>query len=89
MPRRPLVVNKPKRVCDADLRVLYGRNAVISRKTGFTLVHLDNPSPEVVRQRRREFDPTTYFCADRPLCGLLKESGVIVCDEFVADGDGV
>ena len=87
MPSRPLVVNKPKRVSDADLRVLYGRNAVISRKARFTLVHLDNPSPEVVRQRRREFDPATFFCGDCPLCELMKESGVIVFDESVIDGE--
>ena len=85
MPSRPLVVNKPKRVSDAELRILYGRNAVISRKARFTLVHLDNPSPEVVRQRRREFDPATYFCGDCPLCGLMKASGVIVFDDSVID----
>src|SRR5690349_1976138 len=75
MPSRPLVVNKPKRVSDAQLRVLYGENAVISKKVRFTLVHLDNPSPEVIRQRRREFDPATFFCGDCPLFGLMKESG--------------
>jgi hypothetical protein len=85
-PSRPLVVNKTKRVSDAELRVLYGRNAVISRKASFTFVHLDNPSPEVVRQRRREFDPATFFCEDCPLCGLMKESGVIVFDDSVIDG---
>ena len=53
----------------------------------FTLVHLDNPSPEVVRQRRREFDPATFFCGDCPLCGLMKESGVIVFDDSVIDGE--
>jgi len=87
MPSRTLVVNKPKRVSDAELRVLYGRDSVISRKTQFTLVHLDNPSPEVVRQRRREFDPATFFCRDCPLCQLMKESGVIVFDESVIDGE--
>ena len=42
MPSSPLAVNEPKRVSDAELRVLYGRNAIISRKARFTLVHLDN-----------------------------------------------
>jgi hypothetical protein len=83
------IVNKPKRMSDAEVRALYGGNAVISRKAGFTLVHLDNPSPEVVRHRRREFDPVTFFCPDCPLCGLMKESGVIVFDESVVDGDDV
>ena len=87
MPSRPLVVNKPKRVSDAEVSVLYGRNAVISRKALFTLVHLDNPSPEVVRQRRRDFDPATFFCSDCPLCGLMKKSGVIVFNESVIDGE--
>jgi hypothetical protein len=87
MPSRPPVVNKPKRVADGELRVLYGRNAVISKKGRFTLVHLDNASPEVIRQRRREFDPATFFCEDCPLCGLLKESGVIVFDDSVIDGE--
>src|SRR5436190_21317679 len=64
LPSGPPVVNKPKRVSDAELRVLYRRNAVISRKARFTLVHLDNTSPEVVRQRRRAFDPATFFCRD-------------------------
>src|SRR5688572_9923442 len=51
-PNGPPVVNKPNRASNAEVRVLYGKNAVISRKGPFTLVHLDNPSPEVVRQRR-------------------------------------
>ena len=87
MPSRPLIASKPKRVSDAELRVLYGGHAVISRKARFTLVHLDNPSPQVVRQRRREFDPATFFCGDCPLCGLMKESGVIVFDDSVINGE--
>jgi hypothetical protein len=88
-PDGPPVVNKPKRVSDVELRSLYGNNAVLSRKALFTLVHLDNPSPEVVCQRQREFDPATFFCEDCPLCGLMKESGVIVFDESVVDGEDV
>jgi hypothetical protein len=61
------------------------RNTV--QEASFMLVHLDNPSPEVVRQRRRKFDPTTFFRGDCPLCGLMKESGVIVFDESVIDGE--
>jgi len=83
------VVNKPNRVTDAEIHALYGENAVISRKARFTLVHLDSPSLEVVRQRRRDFDPATFFCGDCPLCELMKESGVIVFDESVVDGDDV
>jgi hypothetical protein len=87
MPTGPPVVNKPKHVSDAELRALYGQSVVISRKARFTLVHLDNPPSEVVRQRRREFDPATFFCGDCPLCEVMKESGVIVFDESVIDGE--
>src|SRR3954466_15787016 len=52
MPTGPPVGNKPKHVSDAELRALYGQSVVISRKARFTLVHLDNPPSEVVRQRR-------------------------------------
>ena len=84
---KPRMVNKQKRLSDAELRALYGKSAVISRKALFTLVHLDSPSPAAVRQRRREFDPTKFFCADCPLCRLMKESGIIVFDESVFDGE--
>ena len=84
---KPAMVNKPKRLADAEIRALYGRRAVISRKAKFTLVHLDHPSPEVVRQRRREFDPATFFCGDCPLCELMKEYTVIVFDDSVIDGE--
>jgi hypothetical protein len=86
---KPAMVNMPERLSDAEIRALYGRRAVISRKGLFTLVHLDNPSTAIVRQRRREFDPAKFFCADCPLCSLLKESGVIVFNESAADGDDV
>jgi hypothetical protein len=88
-PRNPPMVNKPKQLSDAQIRALYGKGAVISRKALFTLVHLDSPSPSAVRQRRREFDPEKFFCADCPLCRLVKESGVIVFDEAVFDGEEV
>ena len=81
------MVKKSKRLSDAEIRALYGKTAVISRKALFTLVHLDNPSPSVVRQRRREFDPAKVFCADCPLCRLMKESGVIVFNDSVLDGE--
>jgi hypothetical protein len=87
MRSRPPVVNEPERVSDVEFRALYGKNAVISRKSLFTLVHLDNPSPDFVRQRRRDFDPAMFFCEDCPLCGLMKQSRVIVFDESVIDGE--
>ena len=78
-----------KRLSEAEIRALYGEGAVISRKALFTLVHLDNPSPAVIRQRHREFDPAKVFCPDCPLCRLLKESRVVVYDELVFDGEEV
>jgi hypothetical protein len=81
------MAKKTKRFSDAEIRALYGRGAVISRKARFTLVHLDSPSPALVRQRRREFDPAKVFCADCPLCNLLKEAGVVVFDESVFEGE--
>ena len=87
-PHKPML-NEPKRLSNSEIRALYGRSAVISRKALFTLVHLDNPSPAAVRQRRREFDPDKFFCADCPLCRVLRESGVIVFDESVFDGEEV
>jgi len=80
------MVKKVKRLSVAETRALYGKDAVISRKGEFNLVHLDNPSMAVVRQRRREFDPAKVFCADCPLCSLQKETGVVVFDESVFDG---
>ncbi len=71
-PDRPPIMNKPKRVSDVELRALYGKSMVISRKALFTLVHLDNPSPEVVRQRGREFDPATFFLLPRDVLAHSK-----------------
>ena len=66
-----------------DIRALYGRDAVISRKGAFILVHLDRPSAATVRRRRREFDPVQFFCPDCPLCQMLKESRVVVFDDSI------
>jgi hypothetical protein len=70
-----------------EIRALYGRNAVISRKGAFTLVHLDRPSKAIIRRRRREFDPAEFFCPDCPLCQLLKRSGVVVFDDSIFEGE--
>jgi hypothetical protein len=66
-----------------EIRALYGSKAVVSRKGAFVLVHLDSPSRATVRQRRREFDPTSFFCPDCPLCQLLKKSGIVVFDDSI------
>jgi hypothetical protein len=77
----------PTGLSDSEIRALYGRDAVISRKGRFSLVHLDSPSPAVVRRRYREFDPAKVFCADCPLCSLLEQAGVVVFDDSVPDGE--
>jgi hypothetical protein len=66
-----------------NIRALYGSDAVISRKGAFILVHLDRPGAETIRRRTREFDPREVFCADCPLCQMLKESGVVVFDDSI------
>ena len=66
-----------------DIRALYGKEAVISRKSGFILVHLDRPSAATVRRRRAEFNPEQVFCEDCPLCQTLKKSGVVVFDDSI------
>ena len=72
-----------------DIRALYGKTAVISRKGAFVLVHLDHPSAATIRRRKREFDPLQVFCADCPLCQMLKESGVLVYDDSIFSVDEV
>jgi len=72
-----------------EIRALYGKDAVISRKDSFILVHLDNPSPAVVRKRRDEFNPDDFFCPDCPLCQMLKESGIVVFDESIFDEESI
>src|SRR5262245_60149493 len=64
-----------------EIRALYGKNAVITRKGAFALIHLDRPSKATVRRRKREFDPDEFFCPDCPLCELLKKSGLVVFDD--------
>jgi len=72
---------------DEELLFMYGKDAVVSRKGSFALVHLDRPSPELLRSRMDEFDPDEFFCADCPLCQMLKESGVIIFDDTVFEDD--
>ena len=72
-----------------EIRALYGKNAVISRKDSFILVHLDNPSAATVRRRRREFNPKEFFCPECPLCQMLKASGVVVFDDSLFDEEAM
>jgi hypothetical protein len=68
---------------EANLRKMYGEDAVFSQAGGFTLVHLDNPTPEKVATRTQEFDPNEFFFDDCPLCAMAKRDG----GHVVFDGD--
>ena len=64
-----------------EIALLYGKNAIVSRKGRFTLVHLDRPSRAVVRARTREFDPQEFFEQDCPVCKVIEEGGVVIFDD--------
>jgi hypothetical protein len=66
---------------DEEIRFLYGKSAVITRKDRFTFVHLDKPRKELADQRTQEFDPETFFKCDCRVCQLTKESGIVIFDE--------
>ena len=72
---------------DHEVRSRYGADVAISRKGTFILVHLDRPTPEMIRVRTVEFDPDDYFDDDCPLCAMQKGGGVIVFDDFPFDDD--
>jgi hypothetical protein len=74
---------------DEEILFLYGRNAVISRKGRFTFVHLDRPSPELVRHRTENFDAEPFFKCACHICELIKEGGVIVFDESPYDDEEI
>jgi len=66
---------------DEEIFFIYGRNAVISRKDRFTLVHLDRPSTELVRVRTETFDPNEFFDCDCSICELTRASGIVIFDD--------
>ena len=72
---------------DEEVLFRYGKDAVISRKGAFVLVHLDRPAPGLVRSRTDAFDPDDFFCADCGMCQMLKEGGVVIFDDSVFEDD--
>jgi hypothetical protein len=74
---------------DEEIFFMYGKDAVISRKSRFTLVHLDRPSAELVRVRTENFDPEEFFKCDCRICELTKESGVVIFDDSAYDEDEI
>ena len=74
---------------DEEIFFMYGKDAVISRRSRFTLVHLDRPSAELVRVRTENFDPEEFFKCDCRICALTKESGVVIFDDSAYDEDEI
>ena len=74
---------------DDEIFFLYGKAAVVSRKSGFTLVHLDRPSADLVRVRTENFDPDEFFDSECPICELTKEGGVVVFDDSAYDEEDI
>ena len=72
---------------DEELLFMYGEHAVLSRKGAFVLVHLDRPSPELVRLRTTAFNPDEFFCPDCELCQMLKAGGVVVFDDSLFEDE--
>jgi hypothetical protein len=74
---------------DEELFFMYGKDAVISRNTRFTFVHLDRPSAELVRARTENFDPDEFFRCDCSICRLAKDGGIVVFDDSVYDEEEI
>jgi hypothetical protein len=74
---------------DEEILLIYGKNAVISRKGRFTFVHLDRPSPNLVRARTENFDPDEFFKCGCRVCQLTKEGGVVVFDDSPYDDEEI
>jgi hypothetical protein len=66
---------------DEEILFIYGRNAVISRKGRFTLVHMDRPSAELVFHRTQAFDPEQFFKCGCEICQISKQGGIVVFDD--------
>jgi hypothetical protein len=74
---------------DDEILFIYGKNAVISRRGRFTLVHLDRPSAELVRVRTETFDPDEFFKCDCRICRITREGGVVVFDDSAYDEEEI
>jgi hypothetical protein len=76
-------------ISDEEIFFMYGKNAVISRKGRFTLVHLDRPTTELVRVRTENFDPDEFFDCNCPICELTKDGGIVVFDDSPFDEEEI
>jgi hypothetical protein len=76
-------------ISDKELRLIYGKDTVFSRKGSFVLVHLDRPTPRLVRERTAEFNPETFFCDHCPFCQMVKDSGVLIFNDSIFEEDEI
>ena len=76
-------------ISDKELRLIYGKDIAISRKSSFVLVHLDHPAPALIRERTEEFNPETFFCEHCPLCQMVKDSGVLIFNDAIYEEDEI
>ncbi len=67
---------------DEEIFFMYGRNAVVSRKGRFTLVHLDRPSADLVH-------PDEFFSCGCRVCQLMNEGGVVVFDDLPYEDEDI
>jgi len=74
---------------DEEIRFTYGKDALISRKGRFVLIHLDRPSQALIRARTDEFDPDEFFLDECPMCQMAKDSGVVVFDDRALEEDDI
>jgi hypothetical protein len=68
-----------------EILLLYGKNAIVSRKGRFVLVHLDRPSIALVRARTRDFNPDEFFDTDCPVCQTQRDGGIVVFDDTLSE----
>ncbi len=74
---------------DDEIRARYGAHAIVSRKDGFVLVHLDQPDRTLVRSRTKDFDSREYFEPDCPLCAIQRARGIYVFDDISDDEEEI
>jgi hypothetical protein len=68
-----------------EILLLYGNNAIGSRKGRFVLVHLDRPTRPLVRARTRNFDPDEFLDNGCPICQSQKAGGIVVFDDTLSE----
>lgn len=73
-----VITTQATRGTEEDLKAIYGESAVISKVSGYNLIHLDSPDAEEIERRIAGFDPEELFDDDCPICRAMKDQGVDV-----------